>query len=108
MPVFCGTFVLSNILGGAILFNEFKDFTYLQSIMYEARSADARCTALQLCANLWSHPQAACAYSVCVHKSGRPCACVRARVPRRAGPGFGREGRCSWSKPRVWRLRVRE
>ena len=78
MPVFCGTFVLSNILGGAILFDEFKDFTYLQSLMYEARSATR--AALQLCANLWSHPQAACAYCVCVHGSGRVRACVRACV----------------------------
>ena len=62
MPVFCGTFVLSNILGGAILFNEFKDFTYLQSLMYEARSADAtlHCTATV------REPLVASASSVCI------------------------------------------
>ena len=87
MPVFCGTFVLSNILGGAILFNEFKDFTYLQSIMYEARSA-TRAALHCNCARTSGRIRKQRVHTpfAFINQAGRVRACVPAC---RAGPGQG-------------------
>ena len=87
MPVFCGTFVLSNILGGAILFNEFKDFTYLQSLMYEARSA-TRAALHCNCARTSGRIRKQRVHTpfAFINQAGRVRACVPAC---RAGPGQG-------------------